>query len=452
MGIYAMPHRKYRNSVLLAIVLFLTATLASSVHAAPCPRINTRDNPQTITIPATVNEVGCNETGTSGTQIFNTLYHYRFNATAGDTVKITLTVDRHSTALFLFGPNYANLIGTGTIDYSGTTAITNYTNASGERNIEIVEPDSGLPTNTYTLNIEVLPKYTTACNQPCEHNEDCVTRYCYTPDPLNPNEKFCRSSGNGCAGNLDCSCNQPISGGWCDWGVCSATVCGDLGTQTRACACPTPQNGGADCTGNGTRQCRGCNCTPIDGEWQFDCGDCAGGGCTSEGEPIAGTISCTAIPDSCTATCNGSCGATTKTITCYPDCPYPWSDSTHDYRTICNNPDWYKGDPNLLGLICVIVRLLNVFVLSVGAIFVMFVFISAIKYGLAQGDPKALQGAKQTLTLAIIGMLVVIGVFTILTILRNIFGLQYQILTNPFDVLSDRLATLMKQLNIRWSP
>ncbi|PIS22429.1 hypothetical protein COT50_02030 [candidate division WWE3 bacterium CG08_land_8_20_14_0_20_41_10] len=95
-------------------------------------------------------------------------------------------------------------------------------------------------------------------------------------------------------------------------------------------------------------------------------------------------------------------------------------------------------------------RLLNVLVLSVGAIFVMFVFLSAIKFAMAQGDPKALQGAKQGLTVAIIGVLVVVGVFAILTILRNILGIKYQLLTNPFDVLSDNFAQLMLKLNISW--
>jgi len=190
------------------------------------------------------------------------------------------------------------------------------------------------------------------------------------------------------------------------------------------------------------------SCSPITGHWTYSGWGACSGTCVNN-IPQAGVRTRTAV--SCVgASCGGDCGPQILTETCEPTCPYVYPDD-HNYRTICNNPDWYKGDPNLLGLVCVIVRLLNVFVLSVGAIFVMFVFISAIKYGLAQGDPKALQGAKQTLTLAIIGMLVVIGAFTILTILRNIFGLQYQILTNPFDVLSDRLATLMRQMNIRWT-
>ncbi len=121
-----------------------------------------------------------------------------------------------------------------------------------------------------------------------------------------------------------------------------------------------------------------------------------------------------------------------------------------DYANLCTeleSTSW-SGAPHPVAIICPIVRLLNVFVLSAGAFFVLFVFISAIKYALSQGDPKALEASKQTLTMAVVGFLVIIGVYTILTILKNVLGLADNPITNPFGVLSQNLARLLEKFNI----
>lgn len=121
----------------------------------------------------------------------------------------------------------------------------------------------------------------------------------------------------------------------------------------------------------------------------------------------------------------------------------------NDYTQVCKTLETTSWeDPHPIAIICPIVRLLNVFVLSAGAFFVLFVFISAIKYALAQGDPKALEASKQTLTMAVVGFLVIIGVYTILTIVKNVLGLADNPITNPFGVLSENLAKLLEKFNI----
>lgn len=210
-----------------------------------------------------------------------------------------------------------------------------------------------------------------------------------------------------------------------------------------------------------TNACRSSSCNPATGACEervnpvngvYTCTSWTGcqKNCDAEGRPKPSARTC--LTSTCSATCGGICPGTNpagQSSSCTPDCPFTYPDpAIQDYRKFCQAEDWYAGDPHPLAIICVIVRLLNIFLLSVGAIFVMYVFMSAIKFAMAQGDPKALQGAKQSLTVAIIGMLIVAGVFTILTILRNVLGLQYQLLTNPFDVLSKNLADLLLKLNI----
>lgn len=66
--------------------------------------------------------------------------------------------------------------------------------------------------------------------------------------------------------------------------------------------------------------------------------------------------------------------------------------------------------------------LVNV-VLGVGiAITIIFLILGGIKYITARGDQKAAGEARNALTNAVIGFIVVIGAFTIRTILINVIG------------------------------
>lgn len=66
--------------------------------------------------------------------------------------------------------------------------------------------------------------------------------------------------------------------------------------------------------------------------------------------------------------------------------------------------------------------LVNV-VLGVGiAVTIIFLIIGGIQYITARGDQKAAAAARQSLTNAVIGFIVVIGAFTIRVILLNVIG------------------------------
>ena len=68
--------------------------------------------------------------------------------------------------------------------------------------------------------------------------------------------------------------------------------------------------------------------------------------------------------------------------------------------------------------------LINV-VLGVGiAVTIVFLILGGIQYITAKGDQKAAGAAREALTNAVIGFIVVIGAFTIRTILVNVVGKQ----------------------------
>lgn len=106
------------------------------------------------------------------------------------------------------------------------------------------------------------------------------------------------------------------------------------------------------------------------------------------------------------------------------------------------NPD-YLDDPSPVAILCPVIRVLNVLVLSSGAIFVIMVIYTAVKFALAQGDIKAIQGARLTLTYAVGGFIVIVGFYVILKIIIGIFDLNTSLL-NPFSLLESALDQLRK--------
>ena len=74
--------------------------------------------------------------------------------------------------------------------------------------------------------------------------------------------------------------------------------------------------------------------------------------------------------------------------------------------------------------------LINV-VLGVGiAVTIIFLILGGIQYITARGDQKAAGAARESLTNAVIGFIVVIGAFTIRTILLSMLGLENVGVTN----------------------
>ncbi len=97
-------------------------------------------------------------------------------------------------------------------------------------------------------------------------------------------------------------------------------------------------------------------------------------------------------------------------------------------------PAYAQTADSVQDLVDVGARALNVLVLSAGAVFVGFAIMAAYKFATAEGDPKGIQGAKQSLTYAVIGLCVVVGVFAINAIVVGILaptGGASGNLTNP---------------------
>ena len=108
-------------------------------------------------------------------------------------------------------------------------------------------------------------------------------------------------------------------------------------------------------------------------------------------------------------------------------------------------------EPDPRAIACPIIKILNVLVLSGGAVFVGMLFFSAFKFAMSQGDPKGVQGAKDTATLAVLGFIIVIGLFVIITFVKNAFGINTAVVNNangPFDTFITGFQRLLNFANV----
>lgn len=89
------------------------------------------------------------------------------------------------------------------------------------------------------------------------------------------------------------------------------------------------------------------------------------------------------------------------------------------------DPASYGNRPTdqLLEIPCLVGEILNIGVLSVGGVLVIVIFIAALKFATSQGDIKALQGAQQTLTYAVLGFAGVVCLYVIVAIVEGMFGI-----------------------------
>lgn len=79
-------------------------------------------------------------------------------------------------------------------------------------------------------------------------------------------------------------------------------------------------------------------------------------------------------------------------------------------------------NPNLSDLVPVFNRVYNTAILSAGAVFIVWMIMSGIKYMSAGGDEKAVAAARSALTYAVLGFILVLGAYAIINILGNILG------------------------------
>ncbi len=92
-------------------------------------------------------------------------------------------------------------------------------------------------------------------------------------------------------------------------------------------------------------------------------------------------------------------------------------------RVYALDPGDINSFRNVELLVGMLGKALNILVFSAGAIFIAYLIFGAYKFATAQGDPKGIAGAKQSLTYAVIGLCIVIGVFAINSIVVGILGL-----------------------------
>lgn len=117
----------------------------------------------------------------------------------------------------------------------------------------------------------------------------------------------------------------------------------------------------------------------------------------------------------------------------------------------CPDTPNYDDNPDPRLIVCPIIKVLNVLVLTGGAVFVGMLFFSAFKFAMSQGDPKGVQGAKDTATLAVMGFVIVIGLFVIITFVKNAFGINTGVVANangPFDTFITGFQRLLKFANV----
>jgi len=97
----------------------------------------------------------------------------------------------------------------------------------------------------------------------------------------------------------------------------------------------------------------------------------------------------------------------------------------------CETIDW--NNPELRALVCIFNRVYNALILSVGAVFIIWMIISGIRYMSAGGDEKAVAAARRSLTFAVLGFILVLFAYTIIALLDKLLGagLNLPIFTIP---------------------
>jgi small-conductance mechanosensitive channel len=100
--------------------------------------------------------------------------------------------------------------------------------------------------------------------------------------------------------------------------------------------------------------------------------------------------------------------------------------------------------PPVSQIVCPIVRGINIAILIAGVVFTMYVIISAYKFFTSVGDPKATEGARKTLTYAVIGFIIVISSYTIFTILTSsVLGINISF--NIFEGIQTAICDLLTE-------
>lgn len=84
------------------------------------------------------------------------------------------------------------------------------------------------------------------------------------------------------------------------------------------------------------------------------------------------------------------------------------------------DPDTAPGLVNSGTFGALILAVLQILLLVVGSLSVLFLMIGGIRYVTAHGNEEQAEGAKKTMTHAIIGLVIVVMSFTIISIITNV--------------------------------
>lgn len=94
-----------------------------------------------------------------------------------------------------------------------------------------------------------------------------------------------------------------------------------------------------------------------------------------------------------------------------------------------------KNPPSFACIPSVIENLINGFLFFSGTVAMVFIIYAGIKYLTSGGDPKQVEGAKKTLTYAIIGLIVVLSAFFIINFIEYITGTPLDFPSFPEPVI-----------------
>lgn len=78
---------------------------------------------------------------------------------------------------------------------------------------------------------------------------------------------------------------------------------------------------------------------------------------------------------------------------------------------------------DISGMIRPLINLLNLLTFFTAVVFLVMLAVTTFKFAMSQGDPKAMEGSRKTLTLNIIGFIVAGGAYAIIRIALRFFGI-----------------------------
>jgi len=102
------------------------------------------------------------------------------------------------------------------------------------------------------------------------------------------------------------------------------------------------------------------------------------------------------------------------------------------------------GPPRITQIVCPFIRIFNVAIYVVGAVFVIMIIYGGIKISMSFGDPKGLESGKLTWTHAVAGAAIVVGFFAIILIITNLLGIKT--FPNPFSAFEQIVTAITKLL------